>query len=54
MHIEQFLGQLLLVEIGESLPKVKAIVAPVLQLLGADRPRPFFGVPRAIGSSLSE
>ena len=45
MHIEQLLGQLLLVEVGEGLPKVKAIVAPVLELLGADCPWPFFGVP---------
>lgn len=45
MHIEQFLGQLLLVEVGEGLPEVKTIVAPVLKLLGTDRPWPFFGVP---------
>ena len=45
MHIEQFLGQLLLVEVGEGLSEVKAIVTPVLELLGTDRPWPFFGVP---------
>ena len=45
MHIEQLLGQLLLVEVGDGLPKVEAVVAPVLKLLGADGPRSFFGVP---------